>query len=435
MTAYSITDLGTLQGDAPSPSAINAAGVITGGLMNRAFRYKSGTLAALQLPPSASDATAAGISSSNPEQIAGWIGPSVNCRAALWTDGVYEDLHPFIGDAYSLAADVNDGMIVTGFTDSRAFRLNVTTQQIETLTLPDNDVRPYAINNSGHVAGIAGKGDHTGPWLFYYDQSMHIVPIPGEVQWETVDVNDADVLTGSYRQPAPPYHIHAVTYDFNSQAFTDIHGGPYHGSRAVCINNHGAVVGSVGDSSVEDGMLWTASDGMRTLTDLVGIQSGWTFSGASAINDAGEITGAGVLNGQSRGFLLTPIPSKPKPVHEPNWHLKELVGMVKEILVAGSGMGILLPSGDIIYPGDGGPVDPGSPLLRLDAAQGDADVGLAMHVLARRISDPSTRSLAEKAAARIAVSAAQSAGSSKADTGRSNWLSRLLRDIADALER
>ena len=41
MTAYSITDLGTLQGDAPSPSAINTAGVITGGLMNRAFRYKS----------------------------------------------------------------------------------------------------------------------------------------------------------------------------------------------------------------------------------------------------------------------------------------------------------------------------------------------------------------------------------------------------------
>jgi hypothetical protein len=109
--------------------------------------------------------------------------------------------------------------------------------------------------------------------------------------------------------------------------------------------------------------------------------------------------------------------------------------MVKEILVAGSGMGILLPSGDIIYPGDGGPVDPGSPLLRLDAAQGDADVGLAMHVLAQRISDPFTRALAEKAAAQIALSAAQSAGSSKADTGRSNWLSRLLRDIADALER
>ena len=76
MTAYSITDLGTLQGDAPSPSAINTAGVITGGLTNRAFRYKSGTLAALQLPPSASDATASGISSSNPEQIAGWIGPA-----------------------------------------------------------------------------------------------------------------------------------------------------------------------------------------------------------------------------------------------------------------------------------------------------------------------------------------------------------------------
>ena len=82
MTVYSITDLGTLQGDAPSPVAINTSGIIAGGLMDRAFRYESGTLAALQLPPSASDATAAGISSSNPERIAGWVGPAVNCRAS-----------------------------------------------------------------------------------------------------------------------------------------------------------------------------------------------------------------------------------------------------------------------------------------------------------------------------------------------------------------
>ncbi|HEV7990859.1 MAG TPA: hypothetical protein VGP25_03495 [Gemmatimonadaceae bacterium] len=108
---------------------------------------------------------------------------------------------------------------------------------------------------------------------------------------------------------------------------------------------------------------------------------------------------------------------------------------MKEILVVGGAVGILLPSGDIIYPGDGGPVDPDSPLQRADAAQRDAAVGLAMHLLAQRISDPSTRAFAEKTAAQIALSAAQSAGSSTADTGRSNWLSRLVRDFADVLER
>jgi hypothetical protein len=71
---------------------------------------------------------------------------------------------------------------------------------------------------------------------------------------------------------------------------------------------------------------------------------------------------------QCRAVLLTPTHSKPKPAHEPNWRVKELVGMVKGILVAGGAVGILLPGGNIIYPGAGGPVDPDSPLLRLDAA-------------------------------------------------------------------
>jgi hypothetical protein len=58
-----------------------------------------------------------------------------------------------------------------------------------------------------------------------------------------------------------------------------------------------------------------------------------------------------------------------------------------------------------------------------------------MHVLPKRISDRSKRALAERVMAQMALSAAQSAGSSNADTGRSNWLSRIVRDFADALER
>jgi hypothetical protein len=158
--------------------------------------------------------------------------------------------------------------------------------------------------------------------------------------------------------------------------------------------------------------------------------SGWTFSNALAINDAGQITGFGGVGGQARGFLLTPIPDdEPQPKYP-----KDLVTMVKEILFAGGGMGILLPSGDVIYP-KGGPVDPDSPLQRVDAARSDAAIGLAMQVLAQRISDRSTRALAEKAATDITLSAAASAHSPRTAAGRSNWLSRLVRDIADELER
>ena len=97
-------------------------------------------------------------------------------------------------------------------------------------------------------------------------------------------------------------------------------------------------------------------------------------------------------------------------------------------------MGILLPSGDIIYPKDG-PVDPDSPLQRANAARSDAAIGLAMQVLARRISDRATREMAEKAAVEIALRGAASAGSARTTAGQSNWLSRLVRNIADELER
>jgi hypothetical protein len=80
--------------------------------------------------------------------------------------------------------------------------------------------------------------------------------------------------------------------------------------------------------------------------------------------------------------------------------------MVRELLLAGGAIGILLPDGSIIYPKDG-PVDPDSPLQREIAVRSDIAVGLAMRVLASRISDPATRATAINVAEEIAKHAAQ----------------------------
>jgi hypothetical protein len=259
---------------------------------------------------------------------------------------------------------------------------------------------------------------------------MHVIPTAGEVQLEYVDINDDDVIAGCYRSANGS--VHAFTYGFQSNVFVDLNGAAFSGSFARSINNQGVVVGSCVDiPGPPAAMIWTASDGMRRLVDLVDLQSGWTFSEANAINDAGQIAGWGIHNGQPRGFLLEPFEVGEDPRRQP----KDLVGMVQEILVGGGAMGILLPSGDIIYPKDGGPVDPDSPLQRRDAARSDAVIGLAMQVLARRISDRSTRAVAEQAAAEITRSAAASADAATVGAGRSNWLSRFVRAIADELER
>jgi probable HAF family extracellular repeat protein len=73
-------------------------------------------------------------------------------------------------------------------------------------------------------------------------------------------------------------------------------------SNGLGINPTGQVVGS--------------SDGRAFVTDLYGMNdlntllvasaTGWTLEAATAINDAGQITGYGLLEGQRLAFLLTP---------------------------------------------------------------------------------------------------------------------------------
>jgi len=432
MTTYSITDLGAIQGAYPLPFAINEAGVVAGSLLsNHPFRYQNGALHKLPVPSLVTSCTARGISPSSPQRIAGWINQNGGDRATLWTHGVYTDLHPFIGAAFTEAYDVNDSGVVTGQANGQGFRLDTTTQQVEMIEPPNGGaVFPSAINKQGHVVGGVSTPEGAGIRLFFYDQTMHVIPAAGEVQLEYVDINDDDVIAGCYRSPSGP--THAFTYSFQSNLFVDLNGDAFGGSFARSINNQGVVVGSCEDiSGPPAAMIWTASDGMRRLIDLVDLQSGWTFSDARAINDAGEIAGWGIHNGQARGFLLVPYDVGDDPRRQP----KDLVGMVQEILVGGGAMGILLPSGDIIYPKDGGPVDPDSPLQRRDAARSDAVIGLAMQVLARRITDRSTRAVAEQAAADITRRAAASADAATAGASRSNFLSRFVRAIADELER
>jgi hypothetical protein len=45
---------------------------------------------------------------------------------------------------------------------------------------------------------------------------------------------------------------------------------------------------------------------MRNLNALIPADSGWYLVFAGGINERGQIAGTGILNGEVRGFLLTP---------------------------------------------------------------------------------------------------------------------------------
>jgi hypothetical protein len=46
---------------------------------------------------------------------------------------------------------------------------------------------------------------------------------------------------------------------------------------------------------------------MKDLNTLIPRNSGWELTSAKSINDAGQIVGNGVINGQNHAFLATPI--------------------------------------------------------------------------------------------------------------------------------
>jgi len=126
-------------------------------------------------------------------------------------------------------------------------------------------------------------------------------------------INDQNLIVGT-SAASSGYPAFAFLYDgVNVNNLGTLTGGS--SSGAFDINEFNIVVGSAQTSTGYHAFIWDASAGMLDLNDLTG-DPGWVLTSAVAINNAGDIVGTGLLNGQSHGFLLTnglppEIPNKP----------------------------------------------------------------------------------------------------------------------------
>ena len=108
--------------------------------------------------------------------------------------------------------------------------------------------------------------------------------------------------------PQTPNTPHAVLWQANAAGtfgVTDLGGLPnYPYTDADGINNLGQVVGSGNNSNFQaTAFLWDSTNGMRDLNTLLPAGSGWQLTGASDINDNGQIAGTGLIGGASHAFL------------------------------------------------------------------------------------------------------------------------------------
>ena len=303
---YTVTDLGTLGGVTSAGSAINASGQIAGqsSLLDdspyRAFLYRNGTMTNLGTL-GGNGSGASGINASG--QVVGESSvPSGSFHAFLYSNGKMTDLLGTGGAQYSEAWAINTSGQVVGQSDEKVARAFLYSNgKVTYLQAPGGrDAVAYNINDSGQIVGRyrPGSAYQFNAFLYSHGEWTDLGTLggPGSGAW---GINASGQVVGfSYM---PDLTIHSFLYSNGKMVDLD----PTGGGEAWSINASGQVVGY--SSATLHAFLYTPGAGMTDLNTLIGTESGWTLVVARAINDKGQITGAGQINGRTHAFLLTPI--------------------------------------------------------------------------------------------------------------------------------
>lgn len=266
-------DLGTLGGDYGQAISVNNLGEIVGSSWGpdnstyRAFIYRNGAMTDLNtlIDPNLGWELSAAWGINDAGQIAGWGMLGGVQRGFLLDNGVITDM----GGPSSVALSINalgqtTGAIINGVS-SEAFIYSGGT----VTPLGPPMLGGYHINDLGEVAGVATPSDPALVWVAALYSGGNVTELGA----------------------------------FNTCDASEAHG----------INNHTAVVGMTFCSAFAHAFLWQ-NGALQDLNAMIPAGSGWELVDAEAINDAGQIVGWGLLNGQfPQAFILTPQSAVPEP--------------------------------------------------------------------------------------------------------------------------
>ncbi len=261
-------------------------------------------------------------------------------HATLWipttpngTTGTLYDLGT-LGGTYSQGTGINDNGLLTGYADltddeeSHAIIWKPTTPGSASGTMHDLGTLGgtysfgWDINASGHVAGEADLAGDAVRHAFLWKPTtpngtigaIHDLGTLGGSLSFAEGINDCGQVTGSSRTtddeavnaflwtPTTPGGITGAMLDLGSLGDN--------GSYGYAVSSSGRVVGSsvvpFEVSNYSHAFLYTRSAGMVDLNTLIDPLSGWELLDADDINDAGQITGQGIINDKYHAYLLTP---------------------------------------------------------------------------------------------------------------------------------
>jgi probable HAF family extracellular repeat protein len=361
---YAVEDLGVLSGLDPSSTGydINNAGWVSGGSGNlfppgpqHAFLWfgKSGLVDLGTLGGPNSEAggpnlrgEAAIISETaetdpNGEDFCGF-GDHLQCLAAIWRLGKLIPLPTLPGGNNAQAYGLNNFGQIIGFSETGVEDPTCATSvpfqvlRYEAVTWEPNGVirklRPlrgdtvsfaFGINDQGQAVGASGLCSNTplppnnqpnAPHAVLWEKDGSVVnlgSIDGASANIATSINDAGEVVGNSHLPDGT--VHPFVWGRNS-GIRDL--GAFPGALltvAPCcntINNLGEVAGFWLDANFNQHPFLWQDNAYRDLNDLVAPGSPWLLQSAEAINDAGEITGQGLINGEEHAFLAIPCDRK-----------------------------------------------------------------------------------------------------------------------------
>ena len=321
-STYSITDLGSLGGGRTSPMGINNRGAVVGfsttvdGL-TRAFLYTGGSL--VDLGTLGGDESFAYRISDNGIIVGRAQDSSGRFRAFMtkMKSGAIEliSLDPRVDGDFSAALGVNSVGEATGYYTTAGDHMSARNRvffyrdsRVEDLgTFGGEDGRVVAVNGRSLV-GFFSSEPHADyaqhrSFLFTGGKLVPIGSLGGQLTTAR-DLNSRDEVVGDGDAGRGAHHA----FLFAGGTLRDLGtlaGGQQ--SAAYAINERSDIVGfSEGSDHSARAVIVTAGV-MSDLNGLIPSGSGWVLTEARGINDAGRIVGTGWLDGEQRGFLLTPI--------------------------------------------------------------------------------------------------------------------------------
>jgi probable HAF family extracellular repeat protein len=295
------TDLGTLGGTQSFGNGLNASGQVTGesyttgDAATHAFMWKSttpgGTSGTMYNLGTLGGTNSYGYGINVSGQVTGasdTTGDSAT-HAILWkpttsngTSGTMYDLGTLggtesNGSAVNASGQVSGSSLKNGDSAYRAFLWKPTTPNGTSGTMYDlgtlggTESFGGAINAGGQVAGFSYTTGHADYHAFLWTPTT-----PNGTSGTMLNLGTLGGLN---------------SYSYNVGA-----GGQVVGASEVATT-----------SSNTHAFLYTSGSGMVDLNTRIDPLSGWVLSDAADINDAGQITGQGLIGGRYHAYLLTPV--------------------------------------------------------------------------------------------------------------------------------